>query len=253
LRIAIYTCITKNYDTLKIPLVVDNRLQYFCFTDNQLSVVSPWRFLPLCQKDLSAKDQNRYVKMHPEKYFSEYDATVYVDGSIQIVGDIYPLIIEVLTEPENIYMYRHWHRNCVYAEAAACAHYSHDWIWTIASQMRRYSSAGYPVQNGLFEANVIIRKNSIDVRVLMDQWWTEYMRTAKRDQLSLPYVAWRLGIKLGSLGESDPRVLGHYFRFINHPTRRSLLPVIRKYVNRSVALLIPYDKLFGINVPVIWR
>lgn len=250
IKIAVYTCITDNYDKLTAPENVDCRLDYYYFTDNSESLTTPWILKPIDLQHLNAKDQNRYIKMYPHKVLPDYDVTVYVDGYIQIVGDLYALICTALKSPEDIFLYKHLQRNCIFAEAAVCAHYSHDWIWIIASQMRRYRTEGYPVDNGLFEANVIIRKNTDRMRCLMDMWWGEYCLGAKRDQLSLPLVAWRLGIPLGSLGESDPRVAQRYFRLVNHPKRRSLKVTVRKYMNRSIASLASYEKLFGLTLPI---
>ena len=252
-KIAVYTCITDNYDKLVSPANVDRRLDYFYFTDDPATLAPPWILKPIDLRHLSAKDQNRYVKMFPHKCLPEYDVTVYVDGYIRIVGDLHALIRESLKSPEDIFLYRHLQRNCVFAEAAACSHYSNDWIWTLASQMRKYSREGYPVDNGLFEANVIIRKNTARMHRLMDTWWDEYRSGAKRDQLSLPVAAWRLGIPLGSLGESDPRLGQRYFRLVSHLKRRSLKSIARKYVNRSIASFATYQKLFGLTTPVVWR
>jgi hypothetical protein len=253
IKIAVYTCITQGYDSLKIPLSVDERLAYFCYTDTPQSVMPPWKFLPINLKGISPKDQNRYIKMHPHEFLPDYDITVYVDGSIQIVGDLHTLICTSMGSPEDVFFYQHPQRNCVFAEAAACAYYSHDWLWNIASQMRRYSREGYPVDNGLFEAGVIVGKNTAKLRLLMNTWWCEYRSGAKRDQLSLPFVAWRLGISLGSLGESDPRFGHRYFRFINHPIQRSLKLILRKHINRSITAFVTYDKLFGLTTPVRWK
>jgi hypothetical protein len=247
LKVAVYTCITGGYDALSSPRIIDSRFEYFCFTDTPDSLVTPWRFKPIHLLHLNKKDQNRFIKMHPHEYFPDYDMTVYIDGSIQLIGDIYPLILNALNSPEDIFLYKHPFRNCVYAEAAACANYSHDWIWTIASQMRKYNMEEYPVDYGLYEAGVIIRKNTADVRSLMNMWWSEYCTGSKRDQLSLPVVAWRTGIPLGSLGESDPRFGHRYFRFINHPKRHSLKLSVRKHINRAIASLVSYAKLFGMS------
>ena len=250
MKVAVYTCITQGYDSLKLPSSTDKRLAYFCFTDTPSSVSLPWKYSPIALPGLSPKDQNRYIKMHPHEFLPDYDVTVYVDGSIQIIGDVHALIQKVLSLPENIFLYRHPQRTCIFSEAAACAHFSHDWIWTIASQMRRYSKGGYPTENGLFEGNVIIRKNCNNVQRLMEEWWIEYRSGAKRDQLSLPYVAWRSKTPLGSLGKSDPRLEYHYFRFVNHPKRRRLGLIVRKYINRSIASLVSYETLFGVTDPV---
>lgn len=252
IRIAVYTCITRGYDSLKIPLSVDKRLAYFCFTDSPESVTPPWDLRHISLQGLSPKDQNRYIKMHPHEFLSDYDATVYVDGNIQIVGDLYELVCTALSSPEDIFFYQHPDRNCVYAEGAACSHIAHERIWKIAAQMRKYRKAGYPVESGLFEANVIIRKNTPGMRRFMDAWWSEYCTGAKRDQLSLPFVAWQLGIPLGSLGESDPRIRHIIFHQFTRSQRQSLNLSILKAINRVTAYVLSYERLFGLPSPVLW-
>jgi hypothetical protein len=60
-------------------------------------------------------------------------------------------------------------------------------------------------------------------------------------------VAWRLGIKLGSLGISDHRIKHEYFKFIGHPKKPNLKTYMMKYINRVVAHFISYKKLFNVN------
>jgi len=252
IKIAVYTCITQGYDSLKIPLFVDERLAYFCYSDAPESVMPPWKFLPIKLKGLSPKDQNRYIKMHPHEFLSDYDITVYVDGNIQVVGDLYALVCATLSQHGDIFLYQHPNRVCVYAEGAACSHIAHERIWNIVKQMRRYNKAGYPIRNGLFEANVIIRKNTPPMHRFMDEWWNEYCLGAKRDQLSLPFVAWKLGMPLVSLGKSDPRFRKKYFRRFAHPARLSLKLIILKAINRLIASFFTYEKLFGLAKPVLW-
>lgn len=247
MKIAIYTCITGGYDKLCSPIVIDPRFEYFYFSDSSSDLVPPWIFKQIDISNLNQKDKNRYIKMHPQEFFQDYDVTVYIDGSIKLIGDIYPLILRALSSSEDIFMYQHPHRNCIFTEALACSNYSHDWIWTIASQMRRYAAEGYPVNKGLFEAGVIIRKNSLKSNSLMSMWWREYLAGVKRDQISLPVCAWRLGFELGSLGESDPRFGHRYFKFVDHPPGRNIKMTIRRYINKLITLLVPREKLFNLK------
>lgn len=253
LKIAVYTCITQGYDPLNIPLSVDARLAYFCFTDTPESMAPPWEPRLITLPGLSQKDQNRYIKMHPHEFLPEYDVTIYVDGNIQIVGDLYELVCTALSSPEDIFLYGHPNRNCVYAEGAACSHIAHERIWHIAAQMRRYRKAGYPIENGLFEASVIISKNTPSMRRFMAEWWREYRTGAKRDQLALPFVAWQLGIPLGSFGESDPRFGNRYFRRLPHPVKPSLKLLVQKAINRFIASVVTYERLFGLASPPAWN
>ena len=253
MKIAVYTCVTGSYEEIKVPSILDSRIDYYCFTDKINLNESSWIYKKIELPGLNKRDQNRYIKMHPHRYFSEYDATVYLDGSIQIVGDIYELVIEAMARDELIFAYDHPQRNCIYQEAAACSHFCHDWIWTITALMRRYNHEDYPLNNGLFEAGVLIRKNKLPMIALMDEWWNEYHSGPKRDQLSLPVVAWRHDLLIRSLGKSDPRYTHKYFLFINHPRVVKLKLILRKYINRSVAVLIPYHRLFGLGNRIYWK
>lgn len=246
-RIAVYTCITGGYDTLTVPEVIDPRIDYFCFVDDSITPVAPWQARAIDLPHLDAKDQNRFIKMHPQHYFPDYDLTLYIDGNIQMCGDIYDLVCQAASAPADMHAYAHPFRHCVYAEAAACAHYSHAWIWTIARQMRQYSAAGYPLDNGLFEANVLIRRHTPALSALMEGWWHEYQRGSKRDQLSLPVIAWRLHIPIATLGPSDARFAQRYFRLLSRPKRVQLHLIIKKHVNRTLAALLGYDRLFGVR------
>jgi hypothetical protein len=248
MKIAVYTCITDAYDPLCPPEYVDRRLNYFYFSDNPSHVVEPWKFKGIDLPYPNAKDQSRYIKMHPHKVLPEYDVTLYIDGSIHIVGDIYEMVTKTLQLEGDIFLYDHFERNCIYSEAAVCANIGHDWIWTIARQMSRYSSEGYPVDNGLYESGAIIRRNTDKVNKLMEYWWQEYSQGAKRDQLSLPYVCWKLGVPISSMGRVDYRFTRHYFRIANHPPRRRSLLFISKHIfNRLVAAIFPYNRLFLIK------
>lgn len=253
MKIAVYTCITGNYDELTVPQRLDNRLEYYCITDNPSVIIKPWKYIPIKSTHLSKKDQNRYAKMHCYELFPTHDVTIYVDGSIQIVGDVPELVTQILLRPEELFVYDHPFRSCIFSEAAACIHYSHDWIWTIVTQMRKYRKEGYPLDNGLFEAGVIIRKKSDKVQQFMNLWWNEYMHGTKRDQLSFPVAAWRLNFMIGSLGKSDPRFTHKYFKFINHARRRILKVILRKYINRTTTFLIPCHKLFGTPFTLKWK
>ncbi|MBT1070967.1 glycosyltransferase domain-containing protein [Pelotalea chapellei] len=253
LKIAVYTCITQGYDSLKVPFSVDKRISYFCFTDSPQSVLPPWQFIPIALKELSPKDQNRYIKMHPHHFLQGYDVTVYIDGNIQVVGDLFQLVCKSIHSSGDIFVYQHPNRNCIYAEGAACSHIAHERIWNIAKQMRRYHKKGYPINNGLFEANVIIRKNTDRMRHFMNEWWNEYCLGAKRDQLSLPFVAWLLQITVESLGESDPRFKNNVFRRFTHPSSLRPKLIMLKVINRSIAFVISYEKLFGLDTKLKWN
>jgi hypothetical protein len=244
LKIAVYTCITGGYERLQFPAGVDPRLDFYCFTDDTGIAAGPWTLRDAPSLGLTAQDHSRFVKMHPHEILTRYDASLYIDGSIRIVGDIYSLIAQALCAPASVYMYDHPANRCIYQEGETIAAISHDWIWNIARQMRRYRHDGFPPNYGLFEANVIIRRHDEPMRRLMARWWKEYLSGVRRDQLSLTYAAWKESVSIQSLGPSDVRFKGRYFTFRAHPRTRSVPIALRKYLNKSIARVVGYDYLF---------
>lgn len=246
-KIAVYTCITGDYDKLIEPSNVDSRFDYFCFTDNDKQINSPWFLKSMALPELDNKDKNRYVKMHPHIFFSDYDITIYIDGNVRIVGDLYELVAEIDELEGCFFAYAHAERDCVYSEAAACSYFSHDWIWRIVKQMREYSFNNYPMNNGLVSANILIRKNNSMLEMLMDAWWNAYSSGVKRDQLSLSFVAWQLDIPIHYLGRNDL----NYFQLSVHSVKKhSLKSTARKYLNRMVVFFIPYKTLFSVPLKI---
>ena len=249
-KIAVYTCITGNYDKLIPPRHVDSRFDYFCFSDDSKNVVAPWIFKPIDLPELdnlNNKDKQRYIKIHANKFFPDYDFTIYMDGKMKIVGDIYDFFSSICGHPNYLSAFTHSERNCIYSEGAACSYFSHDWIGNVAKQMREYSSEGFPMNNGLIDTYVLIRKNTPETDDLMNAWWSAYFNGVKRDQLSLSFVSWKLDIPIHYLGQND----FSYFQLSVHSIKkRSVKITFRKYINRLIAFFIPYKILFSIPLKI---
>lgn len=236
-RIVIYTCITGGYDDLLEPLAVDPEVDYICVSDRAIPADSVWKHMPLPFETGDDSAKNRYVKMHPHLLFPGYDISVYVDGNIQVVSTVAALAREAMGFA-SIALYQHSFRNCVYAEAVECAALGHDWRWRISAQMQRYRREGFPSGRGLFEGNVIIRNNrSPEIAHLMDLWWDEYRRYARRDQLSLTYLSWKTAVSIYNLGSSDPRGARTTFSLQKIHVNNSPLVRLRRATNRRLLAL----------------
>jgi hypothetical protein len=239
MRVALYTCVTGRYDALEPPAAIDPRLGYYCFTDDPKSVPPPWKVHPIVLAGRSSRDRNRYVKMHPHRLdpLVDYDVTVYVDGNMNVVGDVYELVEACMRDGAELFAYDHPFRTCLYEEGAACAAFGHDSIATISAQMQRYEQAGFPRGGGLYECGVLIRRQTPAVAALMEDWWDEYRQGAKRDQLAFPFLLWKHRIRFRSLGPSDPRFINKYFKLRPHVRQRSLRMTFHKLSNRYAPML----------------
>ncbi|WOU43008.1 glycosyltransferase domain-containing protein [Citrobacter portucalensis] len=244
-KIAIYTCITGDYDSIKTPLKINDEIDYICFSDQNIHAPHPWVVINISDlKTLRIFDEktiNRAIKICPQKFglLENYELTIYIDGSIEIIDDLSLLVNFVAKQDNDIFMYEHFLRNCLYDEAEECLLIGYDWYWNIRKQVNKYKKQGFPVSYGLFECGIIIRKKSQDLNVIMGKWFEEYIKGVKRDQLSLTYILWRNNYYLHSLGESDARYKNRHFKLYKHSIKGGdYFRKIRSKINKFLIKLL---------------
>lgn len=188
----VYTCITGNYEPLSDPEVVSNGFDYICFTDSKDMVSDVWEFRPMPEevKDLSSVKQQRCVKIRPHKYLPEYELSVWVDGSVKLIGDLNRYIEETCRDG-SIFIPSHPTRKCIYKEEQAVVSAKKDKKSITQPQIQRYRKEGFPERYGLVQSNIIIRRhNDPSCAKLMETWWNEVRNGSHRDQLSFDYSRW---------------------------------------------------------------
>lgn len=193
-----YTAIFNDYDTLKEPYYSEG-WDYVCFSDKpQRSLV--WRTMLIDR-------HNRDLKINCP--FN--DLCLWVDGSIEIIGDLNEFITEV---PLWFSIWKHPHRNCTYDEAEAVIKLKGMDPMQTNRMMLRYLDAGFPRNFGL-GANGIMLRSTHDpaVQEICDMWWREFTTSPPRDQLSLMYCFWKSGYK-PDLFEND--IMNKYFKWLRH-------------------------------------
>ncbi len=189
----IYTAITGCYDSLT-PLLSSAQMgvSFVAFLDSG-HVSSDWQIRPACR---AYDDHCRNAKEHkllPHIYFPDATYSLYIDGSISLLN-----VNELLRLPQkylrttDIATFRHHRRKCIYTEAEACLEQGKDDPSKINYQIAKYRYECYPVDNGLAECCVILRRHSPRIQRFNELWWNEVSQYSRRDQLSFPYVLWKL-------------------------------------------------------------
>ncbi len=215
-RIAVYCCIVGLYDNLIEPLYVDANVDYYVFTDQQVSKKSAWKKIDITQlrdyKELTPTQLNRKIKILSHIFLENYDFTVYVDGVIKLMTPIVPWIKEL--GRFGLAVHYHNTRDCIYKEALVVKRMKKTNIELLKKQILQYKNEGFPENYGMYENTILIRNNSdSETKLLMEQWWEEYMRYPTRDQISLPYLVWRTNYdksKIYILGNNmnlNPRII----------------------------------------------
>jgi hypothetical protein len=225
-NIVVYTALFGNYSGLIEQPKLKN-VDYICYTDQDITSKS-WKIIkvkPPINNDNTRS--NRYYKILPHKHLKNYETSVYIDANFLIVGDFYSMILDKLKN-NKLLCFDHNQtiidkRNCIYEEYDALTKTAkihgvyRDSIEVMKEQIDFIKSDGYPKQEGLISAGVLIRNhNDTKVIELMELWWSFVKNRSKRDQLSFNYCAWKLNFTSFEYFNGDIRSGNDWFHWIDH-------------------------------------
>ena len=195
-RIVIYTAIFGGSDTIVDPIEVNKECDYVCFTDSNIKS-SVYTIVRLDNFFETSRMDSKLFKILPNYILSNYDISIWIDGSVVIKKDPIEYFKKQLII-SSILTFKHSLRDCLYEEAAICRISGLDSKEKIDDQINYYKNENFPVKAGLFEAGVLARLNN-DAQVLnMNvEWWNQIRRFSSRDQISLPYVLNTIGLVPG--------------------------------------------------------
>jgi hypothetical protein len=216
----IYVTIFGNYDNLKNPIFKNDGYDYVLFTDEEtykaqsLSKNNFWKInvIPNIVGKESAYHTSKDIKINPEKYLLEYESSIYIDGSFSQIGDVNVF----LNESDNTYqMCRHPRRICAYEEFLICVKQKLGDINKTSVQFDRYEKEGFPKDFGLCMGGIIARTHNEKSKRINSLWWEEILKGSMRDQLSIPYVLWKLGEEIG-FSDFEPNGIDQIFKLHSH-------------------------------------
>lgn len=188
----VYTCITNSYDAPKKPEFITDGWRYILFTDTPDLSVAGWEVIHIENPDnLEPVKLARRVKTMYWEYLPEHDFNIWVDGNIKFINTLYDFCDCILDDEHELWITKHPQRYCVYQEANACKKLKKDSPETIDEQILSYKKQGMPTLQGLVETNVMLRKDTSNVRNIMEKWFDEIKNHSSRDQLSINYVLWK--------------------------------------------------------------
>ena len=210
-RIAVYTVVFGNYDVLYEPRFVPDNCDFFLISDQVIpspgSVWKKWEVpseLREMTEGMSDVLKNRFFKMHPQLLFPDYNYSVYLDGNVQMITDPTEFINDM---PEcGLSLHLHSSRSCVFQEATAILAQQKATETQMQGVLDFLRSEDMPEHYGLLECNVIVRRHNQETCIeLMQDWWNLFMRYPYRDQMFLPYVLYKHGIRpdeIANLGKN---------------------------------------------------
>lgn len=195
----VYTAVFNGYDRVYPPVVPEDGVDYVIVTDEEATSAPGWRMVKVdTSRFKTPKEANLYHRALVHRILPGYDASLYVDGNIRLLGSSLPLFEELVARGAALMLHRHPLRERVVDEAAVVIGRGKTQASeSLLREMAAYRAEGFPDDVGLGETGVILKNHSHpQLDAAMELWWTLFEKYATRDQLSLPYVIWKTGLDI---------------------------------------------------------
>jgi O-antigen biosynthesis protein len=218
-KLVVYTAVFDQYDLLPTPSVASELVDYVCFSEREISNPGVWRVRSIDYFHHVPRRMARYAKLHPHRYFPNYEWSLWVDGRIALRIDPIDLLRQCDGEGDFFAFY-HPMRSTPFEEGSEVIRLDLDDHATVANQMERYRSLGLPEETTLHETGVLLRRHGSDAVVNHSRtWWSEIAGGSLRDQLSFDFAAWRARVPILPLAEHGTSVRNDSrFLFSTHRT-----------------------------------
>ena len=223
-KIAVYTCITGNYDELNEidAELLEKNVDYYCFTNNKEIVSKTWQIIYIEDFSLSNHMLNRKIKILGHKIINDYDILIYIDGNCTLKRKATELIKnECDLEKFPLYAFKHSARDCIYDEAEACIKFKKETKEKIDKILKFYKKNNFPKKYGLCEMGCFIKKpKDKEVIKLMNSWYEMLEKYSERDQLSFMWCVYQAKFPLGIIELSIYN--NQYITFIQHKKKENI-------------------------------
>lgn len=197
-RLAVYTVLVGQKESLNDPLQIignesstDLEIDFYCFTDKLQYESKTWQFRSYDNPLVPPEKASRLPKACPDKFFPEYDYSLYIDNTV--VFKRLPTLDDI--KGATFKGFRHPWRSCPTDEADIVVKSGLDDGGVVAIQMQFYEERRkISTIKRLTAGTVLLRKhNEKNIKNFGNLWWEQILLFSKRDQLSIDLCAQEAG------------------------------------------------------------
>ncbi|MEM8871272.1 MAG: hypothetical protein AAGE38_12785, partial [Pseudomonadota bacterium] len=192
-KVAVYTCAIGDHDWIHRPQVKPPGVDFIRFSNAR-----PWRPMGWHYQDLppipgadTPRVLSRFPKLRPMDALPNYEIAIWIDASVEIIGDITPLIQGFRETDTDIALFPHPSGRTVAEEftfAIEAGRIGPEFYQAADRQKQRYAEMGLSDRK-IIEASIIFyRLPSEALREAGQAWWHEITHFTERDQVSQPYA-----------------------------------------------------------------
>ena len=213
-KIAIITAIYGNYDNIK-EQDINNKadVDWYCFTDNTDMKSDQWTIIttPYHLNSTKYEYKNSYhnvsdkkiynmmcakyykLKNHEIDILQKYDYIIWIDGSITLRPNFINNVLKnIIDNDYELASFKHSERNNINDEVKLSLTMDKYKTQDLNTQYQFYLQDVFNDNIGLFENTIIIRKKTERINNIFDMWWIHNLKYSYQDQISFPYVLWKL-------------------------------------------------------------
>jgi hypothetical protein len=206
LKDVVFTALYGDYETLNevnVPTSLNSR--FLCFTDNPGLKSNTWEIVVTPAKvPGDSIRSSRAIKMLGYQDFPKGTRSLYVDNSVSLLASPNDILDNWLQSGPMAFMH-HSTRATVRDEFFICSAYGLDNPSIIYSQYKFYKRRIPQIlAEKPFWGGMIARVSDDSVDTFMNEWFAQYMRFARRDQLGINAAAALTGIPISAIeGRND--------------------------------------------------
>ena len=145
--------------------------------------------------DFEKRRTAKFPKVLPQLVLPGYEYYIWIDctNKLSVEPDI---LIKKYLKDTDIACFKHQLNNCAYAEIQTCSRAGVEYPELLSKTKQFLESEKFPKNKGLTENTCRIQRNTAQMTTMGLMWWELICKYSSRDQLTLPYVIWKLGIKV---------------------------------------------------------
>lgn len=194
-NLTVFTSIVGGYDALIDDQNFGNA-NWIAFTDKESKV---WDIRKPFNRFSDSRRNSRVPKILAS-HFIDTEYSLWIDGNLKLLNP--PEYYLKYLKDYDWAVYKHPSRDCAYVEAETCKNMKIEDPQILDEQVAAYRKEFFPEHRGLTENNVIIRRHTPKTRALEAEWWADYCRFSKRDQVSFMPCVERIGARINVIPEN---------------------------------------------------
>ena len=197
-KVIVYSCMIGNYDNVT-SFNKQRGYDYILFTDQNIKNTN-WTIFPIPEEvlklNVSDIKKQRYMKIHPHKFFKNYDLSLYIDPNYEITGDLDDYLINTLNPLDHIYIPHLQFGKGMKQAIDKAIEKKLDDVSLLKNVMDRYNQSKLLDKTGIVNAGLIIRKHHTeDCIKLMERWWEEVRDYSHVDNFAFDYAGYMTGVR----------------------------------------------------------